>query len=143
MGPETRPTRRTMGDGLWEGDAPLLLGLGFAVWLVATIAVRLVGGVVLDPARPRVVAGLFVLAIPAVAALTIALFRWLDPNVPTRTEAATLLVLPGMVLDAIVVPFYEGVFPTIEPEGAASLGGLLLLTYAIVLLVGVVTEEDD
>ncbi|MFC5366734.1 DUF5367 family protein [Salinirubrum litoreum] len=114
----------------------LYLGVGFAVWLVATVAVRLVGARVFDPAAPVLIAGVFVVTIPAMIALTLLIFRWRETPTPARPRAAGLLVAPGLLLDAFVLPLHATVFPQMPLGGVPFFGGFLLLAYGVVIVTG-------
>jgi hypothetical protein len=70
--------------------------------------------------------------------LAFAVYSLLDVPPDRRLTAAALLVLPGMVLDAVVVTTFETVFTNMAPSVGSTFGGLLLLAYASVLLTGVV-----
>ncbi|MDJ1430687.1 DUF5367 family protein [Halostagnicola sp. A-GB9-2] len=125
-----------MNGNVSSKDVWFLLGFGFAIWLIATVAFRLVGQVLISPDTPYIIAGLFVVTIPAMVLLTIGAFRWRAVDSTHRPLAAILLVTPGMVLDAIVLPFFGTVFPNMVVESAQYFGGFLLLAYVLALLVG-------
>jgi hypothetical protein len=131
------PTHETAID---RTEAGLFLAVGFAVWAVATVVVRAFGAALLSPETPLVTAGLFVGMFPAMALLAMAAFRVRGVVGVDRVLAATLLVLPGMVLDSLVVPFFATVFPAVDPSMAGAFGGILLAAYAAVLLTGYLTR---
>ena len=62
------------------------------------------------------------------------LFRWRKLARAQRFEAAALLVIPGMALDAIAVQAFAGFFPNMPAAAAGGFGAWLLLAYASVLL---------
>lgn len=118
---------------------PFLL-LGFAVWFVATAVFRLVGQFLLDPAAPLVVTLLYVAVVPAMVGLALFFYRWRGVTGTERLQAAVALVLPGMLLDTVVVAFFETAFPNMLPASGTYFGGMLLLAYASVLLSGFVQQ---
>jgi hypothetical protein len=114
----------------------LYLAVGFVVWLIATLTVRLVGTRAFDPTAPLLVAGLFVVTVPAMIALTLLIFRWRATPTPARPRAAGLLVAPGLLLDAFVLPLHATVFPAMPLGGVPFFGGFLLLAYGVVIVTG-------
>jgi len=111
---------------------------GFAIWLVATVVFRLAGQYVLDP-RPTVgTLPLYLVTGAAMTGLALLLYRWRGVYGATRERAAIALVLPGMVLDSVVLVWFEPIFPNVAPDAATYFGGVLLLAYAAVLLSGFV-----
>ena len=129
-------TREALIDSRTQAGA--LVGVGIAVWLAAILAVRLVGHVLLPPDDPGRTALVFIATVPLMAMVAFAVYSLLDVPPERRLTAATLLVLPGMVLDAVAVTVFETVFPNMSPAAGSTFGGLLLLAYASVLLTGVV-----
>jgi hypothetical protein len=121
-----------------RAQAASLLGVGVAVWVVATVAFRFVGHLVLPPDDPGRVALVFVATILGSAMIAFAVYSLLDVPPERRLTAATLLVLPGMALDAVVVTTFEVVYPGMAASTGSALGGLLLFAYAAVLVTGVV-----
>jgi hypothetical protein len=119
----------------------IFLGVGFAVWLVATVAFRLVGQFVLDPANPLVIGALYVAVVPAMVGLALLVYRWQSVSGPIQVVAAIALVLPGMLLDAFVMAWFELIFPNMVPGAAKYFGGMLLLAYGVVLLTGFTPRE--
>ena len=71
------------------------------------------------------------------------LFSWRKLARVQRFEAATLLVIPGMALDAIVAQAFAGFFPNMPPDAAGSFGAWLLLAYASVLLAAFLPPESS
>ncbi|WP_410764537.1 DUF5367 family protein [Haloferax sp. DFSO60] len=120
-------------------ESRFLIGVGLAVALIAGLIFRIVGQLVLDPAQPLVVAGVFVVTIPAMWLLAVAIFRWRGHTGGARREAAAILVVPGMIIDALSTALFSVVYPNMEPTAGTLFGGLLLLAYATVLVAGFVT----
>lgn len=119
-------------------QAASLLGVGIAVWTVATVSFRFVGRVILPPDDPGRVVLVFVATVLGSAMVAFAVYSLLGVPPERRLTAATLLVLPGMALDAVVVTTFETVYPGMTASTGSALGGLLLFAYAAVLLTGVV-----
>ncbi|EMA01249.1 DUF5367 family protein [Haloferax denitrificans] len=136
----------TIGSQVVETDArrlPLsetrvLLGVGLAIALVAGLVFRVVGQLVLVPSRPLATAAVFALTVPAMWALAVGVFRWRGLSGGARREAAVLLVVPGMLVDAVSTALFSVVYPNMGLGAAGLFGGLLLLAYATVLVAGFV-----
>ena len=130
--PQTGSAETT--PSLGDPETRVFLGLGFALWFLATIAFRLAGGYLLDPTAPLVIGAVYVVTVPAMAALALALYRWRGATGWDRLRAAVALVLPGMLLDTFAMAWFEALFSNMAPDAAKYFGGLLLLAYASVLL---------
>ncbi|ELZ98819.1 hypothetical protein C440_00645 [Haloferax mucosum ATCC BAA-1512] len=128
------PTRLSMSE------TRSLLGVGLAVALVAGLVFRIVGQLILDPTRPLVVAGVFALVVPVMWVLAVGVFRWRGLSGGARLEAAILLVVPGMLIDAASTALFSMVYPNMSLTAAGLFGGLLLLAYATVLVAGFVAR---
>ncbi|MCY4020937.1 MAG: DUF5367 family protein [Chloroflexi bacterium] len=112
----------------------LFFGIGFAIWLLATIVFRLLGHLIFLHEEPPVLALIWLATVIALAAVAWLLFRWQRLGRAQRFEAAVLLVISGMVLDAFITEAFADVFPNMSAGAAASFGAWLLLAYASVLL---------
>lgn len=138
-GPTTSVGRpRTGGTqpspALSDPETRVFLGLGFALWFLATIAFRLAGQYLLDPTAPLVVGAVYAVTVPAMVALALVLYRWRGAAGWARLQAAVALVLPGMLLDTFATAWFEALFSNVAPAAAKYFCGLLLLAYASVLL---------
>ncbi|MFC7203484.1 DUF5367 family protein [Haloferax namakaokahaiae] len=121
-------------------ESRFLVGVGLAVALVAGLVFRIVGQLVLDPSQPVVVAAVFVVTVPIMWLLALAIFRWRGHTGGARREAAALLAIPGMLIDSVSMVLFSVVYPNMEPTAGTLFGGLLLLAYATVLVAGFVSR---
>ena len=112
--------------------------IGFTAWLVATLAIRLVGDRIFQ-ARGLGLALLFAATAIAVGAAVSSLLRPI-PTREARLEAAVLLVLPGILLDTGSVLWFSAVFPNLPPSAGMPFAALLLWAYAIALLAGALSK---
>lgn len=128
--PEARVSTLERDDAVW------FVGAGFLVWVAATVVVYLLGPAILRPETPLVTAGLYLAMLPSMFLLAVGLFRYRGVVGTDRVLAATLLVLPGMAFDSLVVPFFGSVFPGIDPAMAGAFGGIVLVAYVEVLVTG-------
>jgi hypothetical protein len=110
--------------------------IGLAMWLLATLAIRLWGQSVFRARSAAEWALLFGLTAAAVAVPISLLVR----RLPTREaglRAAVLVVLPGMLLDTGSVLGFRSFFPNLPEVAGMPFAALLLWAYAIALLTGV------
>ena len=110
------------------------VGVGFGVWLLATLALRAAGQHFFLHDNLLVVGALWLLGGASMVGLATLLFLRAGLQPTQRFEAAVLLVLPGMLLDAVVTQDFAGFFPNMSEAAAGSFGAWLLLCYASVLL---------
>lgn len=109
-------------------------GVGFGVWLLATLAVRAAGQVFFLHDNSLVLTALWLLGGISMIGLATLLFVRAGLQPAQRFEAAVLLVLPGLALDAAVAQNFAGFFPNMSESAAGSFGAWLMLCYASVLL---------
>jgi hypothetical protein len=109
--------------------------IGLAVWLAATLAIRLAGGRLFGTAQPVRLALLFGVTGLAVAVLIFQLVKDL-PTPEAGLRAATLVVLPGLLLDTGSVLWFPSVFPNLPDSAGLPFAALLLWCYGIALLAG-------
>ena len=121
----------------------LFFGIGFIIWLLATIVFRAAGHLFFLDEAPAILALLWLLTAVALAGLAQALFRWQRLARPQRFEAAALLVIAGMILDAVATEGFEAFFPNMPSSAAGSFGAWLLIAYASVLLAAFLPAAED
>ena len=110
--------------------------IGLAVWLLATLAIRLWGQAVFRTRSAAEWALLFGVTAVAIAVPISLLVR----SLPTREaglRAAVLVVLPGLLLDTGSVLWFRSFFPNLFEVAGMPFAALLLWAYAIALLAGV------
>lgn len=121
----------------------LFFAIGFSVWLVATIMFRLAGELFFRPDDVAALALLWLLSFAAMLLLARALFRWRKLRRAEQFEAAVLLVISGMFLDAFITQSYGAVFPNMPEASAGGFGAWLLLAYSSVLLAAFTPPSAD
>ena len=82
------------------------------------------------------------MTIAALLILALALFRWRRLTRPQRFEAAALLVISGMVLDAFITEGFASFFPNMPAQSASSFGAWLLMAYASVLIAAFIPARE-
>ena len=116
---------------------------GFAIWLAATIALRLAGQWIIRPDSAVEVTILLVLSGVLMYRLPRALFRLMRISAADYAVGAILLVAPGMLLDTISAIAFTRVFPNIAPEAAGLFGGWLLFCNVVALLSAASARRGD
>ncbi|MCY4073370.1 MAG: DUF5367 family protein [Chloroflexi bacterium] len=112
----------------------LFFGIGFAIWLLATVIFRLVGHVLFLHEEPAILSLIWIATALGLVAIALLLFRWQGLKRAQRFEAAVLMVISGMILDAFITEGFAVVFTNMSADAAGSFGAWLLLAYACVLL---------
>jgi hypothetical protein len=107
--------------------------IGFIIWLVATIALRL-GGQYVFGRVPALL--LLLITLPVMAIVARALLQRF-PTTEQRAVAAIALVAPGMLLDTISAIWFPHIFPNIRTACSGLFGGWLLFCNVVVLLTAV------
>ena len=121
----------------------LFFALGFCLWLLATLVFRLAGHHFFLVDEPAALALLWLLTLIALISLATALFRWRRLSRAQQFEAAALMVIPGMALDAFATQGFALVFPNMPPEAAGSFGAWLLMAYASALIAACIPPPAD
>lgn len=111
--------------------------LGFGIWFVATLAIRVEGQFFFNPNSLETLLLTFALAVPLIATLTYPIRR-VAPS--ERPIAAVYMVLPGMLLDVFSVVFFPLVFPNLPPTAVQPFSAFLLWGYGLMLLTGFIPK---
>ena len=107
--------------------------IGFAIWALATIALRLAGQNVFRSTSSVAALTLLLVSLPGMFAVAVAVLRRYR-SAEQRALAAIALVAPGMLLDTISSIWFSRVFPNIRADAAGLFGGWLLFCNIVVLL---------
>jgi hypothetical protein len=103
-----------------------LLVCGFAIWFVATIALRLAGQHLLYSRNPVGTVILFAVSFPLMAWLVRRLCSRFHLPPEEWPAGAISLALPTLLLDSFSSAFFSVVFPNMAPELAGVFGGWML-----------------
>jgi hypothetical protein len=104
---------------------PILAGI--LIWAGGTIAVRLSGHGLLQPGHNPQTLGLYVISFVLMALLVPRICRRLGFQPDLWPKAATLLILPTLVLDPFSCAFFATMFPNLDPAAAGAFGGWMLI----------------
>lgn len=115
---------------------------GITVAVVETVAFRLIGQILLNPANGIVLAGLFIATIPAMALLTYPVYRWRGVTGAERQAASVLYLLPQIVVTVVALVDFGVIYPNMVPGAARYFGAIILLGSAVVLITGFVPRSE-
>lgn len=118
------------------------VGIGFSIWLIATIAFRLIGQYLLDPTHFLLSIGLFLATTIAMFVIVSGVYSWQQVKVAERPKAALLIALPGMLLDVVSVLLFPAVFPNIDPNANILFAGLMLWGYSSILATSFLPQNE-
>src|SRR5580692_3406805 len=99
---------------------------GFAIWIAATIALRIAGQHMLRPGVWKGTLILFAISFPLMAWLVRRLGQRLAPRPEPWPSGAISIALPTLLLDPFSSAFFPVVFPNMSPEVAGVFGGWML-----------------
>src|SRR5258708_4658364 len=103
-----------------------LFFVGLAIWLAATLGLRLAGQNLLRPGHWTGTLILFAISFPLMAWVVRRLCRGLGLPRDTWPAGAVSIALPTLLLDPFASAFFPVVFPNIAPEMAGVFGGWML-----------------
>jgi hypothetical protein len=103
-----------------------LILCGLAIWIGATLVLRLVGEHLLRPGEWTGMFLLFSLSFPVTAGIVRGLCRWFQLRPEEWPAGAVSILLPTLLLDPFSSAFFPIVFPNMAPEMAGVFGGWML-----------------
>lgn len=112
------------------------LALGVALWIVGTMGIRLSGHRLLRPDHIAQTMLLYAASFVLMVFLIPRICRRLGTEKDSRFRAATLLILPTLLLDPFSCLYFAQVFPNVDPASAGVFGGWMLI-FCAGALVGV------
>ncbi len=115
-----------------------ILGIGFLIWLLATIAFRAAGQFFFITDSPVILSILYIIVVPVLGLVTVLTCRKFRLKGLENVVAGVLLVLPGMLIDTFVIQFFGDVFPNMPTNRAATFGSWLMWAYTIVLITSLI-----
>jgi len=79
----------------------------------------------------------FILAIPLIWIATIPIYSLKKIKGTERLLAAICIVLPGMLIDAVVLVVFDNTFPNLSADVDRYFSSWLLWAYSLILITGV------
>ena len=110
-------------------------GLGFFLWLAATLAFRFLGQNFFYPDE-RMQLILLIGAPIGMVVLTFLLLRLLGESPGDEAEAAIGLAFPGMALNVYVFANFATIFPNLDQSLSEAFAALMTAAYAAIIFTG-------
>ena len=104
--------------------------LGIALWIAGTIGIRFSGHRLLRPDHTVQTLLLYGASFVIMAVLIPRICRRLGLANDSRFRAATLLMLPTLMLDPFSCLYFARIFPNLDPGSAGAFGGWMLILCA-------------
>lgn len=115
-----------------------VLGIGFLIWLLATIAFRVAGQFFFITESTTILTILYIIVVPVLGLITVLTCKRFRLTGFENIVAGVLLVLPGMFIDTFVIQFFDHIFPNMPASRAATFGSWLMWAYTIVLITSLI-----
>jgi hypothetical protein len=103
------------------------LWFGLALWIAGTVGIRVSGGTILRPHDVGRTILLYAASFAVMALIAPRIFRRLRLARESWPAAATMLILPTLLLDPFSCLFFGTVFPRADPAAAGVFGGWMLI----------------
>ena len=103
---------------------------GLALWLVGTVVLRFAGHVFLPAHSAAAWVTLYVLSALAITVVSRRVYQWAGIPAGEWLSAASVLILPTLVLDAFTSLFFVRVFPQLDPGVSGAFAGWMLICCA-------------
>ena len=103
------------------------LATGLLIWAVGTAGVRFSGHRLLQPGHIPQTVILYLVSFVLMALLIPRICRRIGFKPDLWPKAATLLILPTLILDPFSCAFFTTVFPNLDPAAAGVFGGWMLI----------------
>ena len=116
------------------------LAIGFAVWVAIALAFRFVGETVFTTG-PGGVSWLFMLMPLALLVLTFLFLKVLNVAPTDRSEAASIMAVPGLLIGIYQINSFQNVFPHLDRSLRPELAPLMFASYTAVIVAGIVTSR--
>ena len=103
-----------------------MLMVGFVLWLVGTIGIRIFGQYVFRPDNPISVVALLLISFPLMFLLVRKICADANMAVEQWPVAAVVLLTPTFVLDTLSTILFPIVYPNIDQRAAGLYGGWII-----------------
>jgi hypothetical protein len=100
---------------------------GIVVWTAGTVAVRFSGHGLLQPGHVLRTVLTYSISFVLMALLIPRICRRLGLQPDLWPKAATLIILPTLILDPFSCAFFTVIFPNLDPGAAGAFGGWILI----------------
>ncbi|MDM5233050.1 DUF5367 domain-containing protein [Lysinibacillus pakistanensis] len=115
---------------------PFFLLWGFFIWLAASAFFRLAGPFFFTLEHPLIIMCTYLFVVPVIWMVTIPIYSIKNCTGIRRLQAAIYIALPGMLIDAIVLLYFDKIFTNLSADMDRFFASWLLWAYALIILTG-------
>jgi hypothetical protein len=116
---------------------------GLLVWLGATLIFRFGGQFFFLHDQPMLMIMSYILVVPLILVLTLPIYKWKKVTASQRIKAAIFIALPGMLIDSIVLIYFQDIFTNLSPNTDKFFASWLLWAYSLILLSGFIGNRNE
>jgi hypothetical protein len=116
------------------------MAVGFAFWIAIAVAFRFVGEMGFQPG-PGGVSWLFMTMPLALLVLTYLVLKVMKVAPTDRSEAASIMAVPGLLVGIYEINSFSNVFPNLDPALGSEFAALMFACYAAVIVAGIVSSR--
>ncbi|MEZ5955847.1 MAG: DUF5367 family protein [Hyphomonadaceae bacterium] len=116
------------------------MALGFGLWIALAALLSAFGNLVLQPG-PGGVSWAFLTLPLALLVLTYVAMKIMNVPQTDRSEAATSIAVPGLLVGLYEIDRFGVLFPGIDPSISSEFAALMFACYAAVILAGIVSSR--
>ncbi|OQW58132.1 MAG: hypothetical protein A4S17_12025 [Proteobacteria bacterium HN_bin10] len=114
------------------------MAVGFAFWIAIAAAFRFAGEMVM---QPGLVAWLFMILPVALLVITYLVLKIMRVAPTDRSEAASIMAVPGLLVGIYEINSFQNVFPNLDPQMGNEFASLMFACYAAVIIAGIVSSR--
>jgi hypothetical protein len=114
------------------------MAVGFAFWIAIAAAFRFAGEMFL---QPGLVAWLFMILPVALLVITYLVLKIMRVAPTDRSEAASIMAVPGLLVGIYEINSFQNVFPNLDPAMGNEFASLMFACYAAVIIAGIVSSR--
>jgi hypothetical protein len=114
------------------------MAVGFAFWIAIAAAFRFAGEMFL---QPGLVAWLFMILPVALLVITYLVLKIMRVAPTDRSEAASIMAVPGLLVGIYEINSFQNVFPNLDPQMGNEFASLMFACYAAVIIAGIVSSR--
>lgn len=116
------------------------MAVGFAFWIAIALAFRFVGEMGFQPG-PGGVSWLFMTMPLALLVLTYLVLKIMRVAPTDRSEAASIMAVPGLLVGIYEINSFTNLFPNLDPSLGSEFAALMFASYAAVIVAGIVSSR--
>ncbi len=114
--------------------------VGFLLWIAIALGFRFAGEQVFTSGGDGLM-WLFMILPAVLLVVTFAFLKILKVAPTDRSEAASIMAVPGLLIGIYTINSFQFVFPNLDASLGASYAALMFACYAAVIVAGIVTSR--